>query len=236
MEVRHMRVSLLGIALSLIVLTLAVGPGCRGDTPASLEPEGDLTGINIFNVPSTMRPGQVHAVGATGLYVGLATFPITAYASWSTSDAKVIELIGKGILRAVGGGTATITCSYRGVTSKPVEITVEGPPIPGGTGPEPVVLASIQVEPTWTSVAIGGTIQFTATAIYSNGGTQVVTLLVDWRVSDDDPGFIIDADNAQAWGTDYGLFRATGPVGTTVVSCEYQGVVSNYVTVVVREF
>jgi len=231
-----MRVSLFGIALSLIVLTLAVGLGCRGDTPASLEPEGNLTGITIFNVPSTMRPGQVHAVGATGLYVGLATYRITAYASWSTSDPKVIELIGKGILRAVGGGTATITCSYRGVTSQPVEITVEGPAIPGGTGPEPVYLASIQVEPTWASVPIGGTIQFTATAIYSNGATQVVTLLVDWRVSDDDPGFIIDADNAQAWGTNYGLFRATGPVGTTVVSCEYQDVVSNYVTVVVREF
>ena len=231
-----MRLALIYSLLTLAILAIAFGMGCKGDTPASLEPEGDLLQINIFNVAETMRPGQVHAVGATGIYPGTATYPITAYAAWISSDIEVIEFIGKGILRAAGGGTATITCAYRGVTSQGIEITVEGPPLPGSEEPEPVVLESIQIEPTWASVAIGGTVQFDATAIYSNGTEQPITNLVDWRVSDNDPGFIIDADNAYAWGTLYGLFRATGPVGATVVSCEYMGVVSNYATVIVREF
>ncbi len=231
-----MRVAFVRIALSLAIMSILFGLGCKGDTPASLEPEGSLLQINIFNVPTTIRPGQVHALGATGIYSGTATYNITAYGTWTSSDTDVIELFGKGLIRGVGGGTATITCSYRGVTSQAVEIKVEGPPIPGSQEPGPVVLASIQVEPTWASVAMGGTVQFTATAVYSNDTTQVITNLVDWRVSDDDPGFIIDSDNASAWGANYGLFRATGPVGCTVVSCEYMGVVSNYVTVVVKEF
>lgn len=236
MEVHQMRVSMFRIAFFFAILGIVFGIGCKGDTPASLEPEGELLQVNIFNAPSTMRPGQVHALGATGIYSGNATFTITAYASWATSDSNVIEVFGAGLIRAVGGGTATITCSYRGVESQAVEIMVEGPPIPGSQGPGPVVLESIQVDPTYASVPMGGTVQFEATAIYSNGTQQVITALVDWRVSDDDPGFIIDADNANAWGTNYGLFRATGPIGTTVVSCEYMGIVSNYVTVGVTQF
>jgi len=233
-----MRVSLIRLTLILATLVIAFTMGCKGDTPASLEPEGSLLQINIFNVPipATMRPGQTHAVGATGIYSGTATYNITAYASWQSSDTDVIEIIGKGILRAVGGGSATITCNYKGVASQAVEITVEGTPLPGSQDPGPVTLDAIQVDPTWASVGIGQTRQFEATAMYSDGGTQVITTLVDWRVSDNDPGFIVDADNMQAWGADFGLFYATGPVGTTVISCEYLGIVSNYVTVVVKEF
>jgi len=207
-----MRVSITRFALPLIVIVLLFGLGCKGSITPSLEPAGDLLKINVFNALLNLRPGQVHAAGATGIYSGTAEYTITAIGNWGTSDVTVIEFIGKGIYRAVGGGTAFITCNYRGITSAPIEITVEGPPIPGTEGPEPVVLSGIQVDPTWASVAIGGTAQFEATALYSNGTTQPITNLVDWRVSDDDPGFIIDADNANAWGTLYGLFRATGPV------------------------
>ncbi len=231
-----MRVSLIGYIILIAILSIALGSGCKGDTPASLEPEGDLLQINIFNVPETMRPGQVHALGATGIYPGTATYVITAYAGWVTSDPDVFEFVGKGIVRAVGGGTATISCAYRGVTSMVVEITVEGQALPGTDEPGPVVLSSIQIDPTSAMVAMGGTVQFEATAHYSNGTEQVITNLVDWRVSDNDPGFIIDADNANAWGSLYGLFKATGPVGTTVVSCEYMDTISNYATVIVKEF
>jgi len=229
-----MRVSISRFILPFAIIAILFSLGCKGNTPASIEPEGDMQGINIFNVPQSLRPGQVHALGATGLYPGTATFPVTAYANWTSSDVEVIAIIGKGLLHAVGGGTATITASYRGV-SRTVDILVEGAPIPGTEQPGPVELTAIQVDPTWATVAMGGTIQFEATAIYSNGVTQPVTNLVDWRVSDDEPGFIIDADNVNAWGFLYGLFKATGPVGTTVVSCEYMGVVSNYVTCVVKE-
>jgi hypothetical protein len=231
-----MRVSIIRFLLAAAILTVFLAPGCRGDTPASLEPEGSLLKINIFNTPSALQPGSVFALGATGIYSGNATFRITAYATWNSSDSDVIEIIGKGLLHAVGGGTATITCSYKGVTSQAVTIEVSGPALPGSQGPEPVVLSGIQVDPTSASVAINGTIQFSATAMYSNGTTQDITNLVDWRVSDDSPGFIIDADNANAWGSFYGLFKATGPVGTTVVSAAYMDMVSNYVTVVVKQF
>jgi hypothetical protein len=97
------------------------------------------------------------------------------------------------------------------------------------------VLSKIQVDPTWTAVKMGESTQFKATAVFSNGAEQLVTNLVDWHVSDIKPGFIIDADNANVWGPKYGLFEATA-LGTTVVSAEYEGVVSNFVTVVVRNY
>jgi trimeric autotransporter adhesin len=231
-----MRHSLTLILLSLLTVTLAFSPACKGNTPASLEPEGSLLQINIFNAPSQLNPGQVFAVGARGIYSGTATYVITPYADWLSSNTGIIQIIGKGILRPVAPGTVNISCTYKGVTSAPIQIVVSGPALPGTGNPPQVYLASIQVEPTWASVPIGGTYQFEATAIYSNGSNQNITTLADWRVSDDKPGFIIDSDNIGVWGLNYGLFRATGPVGTTVVSCAYAGVVSNYVTVVVKQF
>ena len=229
-----MRVVLVRLCVLFAILAALGSAGCTGDTPISPEPGGELRGINIFNVSSVMMPGQILNLGATGLYQGNATYNITHLASWSSSNPDVIRVIGKGIIEALGGGTATISCSYRGITSQTVTVKVEGPPVDAQPGPPPVVLSRIQVEPTWAAVKAGETRQFEATAVYSDGTAQPVTYVVDWRISDDEPGFIVDADNANAWGTTYGLFYATGPVGTTVVSCEYMGMISNYVTVVVR--
>lgn len=228
-----MRVSLIRFVLPIAILIVLGGLGCQGDTPASLEPEGTMMGINLFNVPSSLQPGQVHMLGARGLYPGTATYNITGFADWSTSNPDIIELIGKGIVRAKAGGQATITASYKGIT-KSVTIEVLGPPLPGGPGP--TVLSEIRVDPTWVAVKVGDTTQFSATAVYSNGAEQDITTLVDWHVSDIKPGFIIDSDNANAWGPHYGEFRATGPVGTTVVSASFQEMVSNYATVQVRNY
>jgi len=231
-----MRVTFVLLLTVTAIVMMTVSTGCKGDTVASLEPVGTMYGINIFNVPTTLQPGQIHMLGATGLYPGGATYNITPYADWISSNTGVIELIGKGIIRAKTGGTASISCTYKGVTSQSVMIKVEGPEVPGTQQPQPVTLSQIKVEPTSAAVKIGDTIQFEATAVYSNGTTQPVTMLVDWRISTDEYGFIIDADNANAWGSNYGLFKATGPIGTLVVSCEYMGIVSNYATLVVRVF
>ncbi len=232
-----MRLFLLRFGLLAVIVILFAGLGCKGDTVISPQPVGGLVGINIYDVPSTLAPGQVVRLGATGLYPGGATYDVTGLATWISSDPYVIQITGGGWIRAAGGGTATISCSYRGASSMSVMISVEGPPAPGYVPPpEPVVLSQIQIEPTYATVQIGETEQFEATAIYSNGSTQPVTNLVDWRVSTNDYGFIIDAENTTVWGPNFGLFRAVGPIGTLVVSCEYQGIISNYVTVVIRVY
>jgi hypothetical protein len=237
MEVRLMRVSLIRFLLSIMVMSLAFSLGCKGTTPASLEPVGELKQISIFNAPDQLNPGQVHPLGAVGVYSGSAQFNITGYATWQSSNVNVIMITGAGLIQAVGGGIANITCTYRGVTSQTVAIGVTGPPNPNGGLPAPVTIESVRIDPVWIQVAIGGTVQFTAYAILSNGETlDNLTPVVDWHVSDVTPGFIIDADNAYAWGSLFGLYKATGPVGSTVVSCTYQGITSNYATVIVKQF
>lgn len=228
-----MRLSVVGFVLLITSIALLAGLGCKGDTVESPEPVGELLGINLFEQPLSLKTGQVHIMGATGLYPGGATYNITKLAEWTSSNPDIIEVLAKGMIRGKHGGTATISVTYRGIT-KLATIEVYGTPLP--PGPAPTVLQSIKVEPTWVAVKIGNTVQFTATAVYSDGSTQPITGLVDWRVSDTNVGFIIDADNANAWGPYYGLFKATGPVGATVVSAEFHGIVSNFATVVVRQY
>lgn len=230
-----MRVSLIRIIFPIVLLALIFNLGCKGSIPVSPEPAGHLKKINIFNAPTQLDQGQVHALAANGIYSGDATMIITTLATWISNNAEVIIFAGKGLILPVGGGTASITCTYRGITSDPVTIFITGPPKPD-TGVDTVTLQSIDISPLWEKISIGSTLQYTATAQYSNGTMQDITNLVDWHVSDTDSGFIIDADNAIAWGINYGLYRATGPVGTAVVSCEYLGSISNYATVIVTEF
>lgn len=230
-----MRVSLIRIIISIVIPVLIFSFGCKGSIPVSPEPAGQLKKINIFNVPAQLDQGQVHALGATGIYSGDAAMTITTLATWISNNAEVIIFSGKGLILPVGGGTATITCTYRGITSDPVTIFITGPPKPD-TDVVTGSLQSIEISPVWEKITMGSTLQYTSVAHYSNGTMQDITNLVDWHVSDTGPGFIIDADNANAWGTNYGLYRATGPVGTAVVSCDYLGTISNYATVVVTEF
>ena len=217
------------MVLPIAILTMVGGLGCMGDTVASPEPEGVMQGINIYNVPLTLQPGQVHMLGATGLYPGNGTYNITGIANWSSSNYDVIELLDKGIIRAKNGGKATISVSYKGI-SQSIEIEVAGPALEPGPGP--TVLSSIDIKPVWISVKVGETAQFEATAVYSNGTTQPITNLVDWRVSNNAPGFIVDADNSNVWGANYGMFHATA-LGVVVVSAYYADMVSNYATVVI---
>lgn len=229
-----MRVSFIRILFPIMILTLIFSLGCQGSTPVSPEPAGQLKQINIFNAPAQLNQGQVHALGATGIYSGDATMTITTLATWISNNADVIIFTGKGLILPVGGGTASITCTYRGITSNPVTIFITGPP---STGPvDSVTLQSIKISPVWEKIIVGSTLQYSSVAHYSNGTMQNITNLVDWHVSDTGPGFIIDADNAIAWGTNYGLYRATGPIGTAVVSCDYLGTISNYATIIVTEF
>ncbi|MCX6646281.1 MAG: hypothetical protein NTY09_07985, partial [bacterium] len=143
MEVRLMRVSFIKLMFPIMVMSLAFSLGCKGDTPASPEPAGDLKQISIFNAPNQLDPGQVHHLGAIGVYSGSAEFNITGYATWMTSNINVIMITGAGLIQAVGGGIATITCTYRGITSQSVSIGVTGPPNPNGGLPAPVTIESV---------------------------------------------------------------------------------------------
>ncbi|MFH1676614.1 MAG: hypothetical protein ABIC40_06270, partial [bacterium] len=150
-------------------------------------------------------------------------------ATWNSSDSGVITIIGHGKLQAVGGGTAVISCTYRGTTSQGITIKVEGPvytpnPIPS------IYLVQVQVQPATAKILKNGFVQFEAFAVYSNGSAVPVTGIADWRLSDDDLGYLIDFENTQTWGPYLGLFQSTGLTGVTVVSCTFMGLVSNYVT------
>jgi hypothetical protein len=99
----------------------------------------------------------------------------TYVANWSSSDNYVVYMDPYGGAHGVQLGTATVTATYNGIISDPVEVAV--------TGFSPSIV-SVVVEPGNVTIDVGGTQQFTATASYSDGSTLDVTSTASWESID----------------------------------------------------
>ncbi len=141
---------------------------------------------------------------ATGLYNDGSTQVITTAVGWTSSAPAVATINAAGLATSVSAGPTTITASLSGITGS-TTLTVT-----------PATLESIEIAPTSALIAIGGTRAFTATGVYSDTSTVVLTNLVNWASS----------STAVATITSAGL--ATGVAnGTTNITATYQGVTSN---------
>jgi hypothetical protein len=230
-----MRLSLLGTMIVLATLCLLVGIGCNGDFFPILEPEGELLRIDIINVPTgNLGSGQALAMTAVGVYSGMAKYPITSLATWSTDNSDIAWFPRRGLIYAIAPGIVNASCTYKGVVSNPFSFAVSGDKLPPDVAASDVGLKSIAVTPAWILVDANGTQQFTATATFSNGSQQVITGMVDWSVSDDVLGNIVDIFNERTYGEHDGLLYSTGLEGNTAVYCEYMGIHSNNATVILR--
>ena len=98
--------------------------------------------------------------------------------SWSSSDTDVVTINASGVATAAGVGTATIRATADGVSSTPVMITVTEPP------PPPPVVATVMVTPMEASIEEGGTHQFEAMAMTSDG-MAIPDVEFTWMSSDD---------------------------------------------------
>lgn len=84
----------------------------------------------------------------------------------------------------------------------------------GGTSSvAPKTLKSVSVSPSSATIALGGTVQFVATATYSDGSTATVTSEASWSAS---PASIANVNAS-------GLASAASP-GATVISAVYNGI------------
>jgi hypothetical protein len=118
---------------------------------------------------------------AMGTYADGTTSDITSKVTWSSSDTAVATISYSGLVTALANGTTTITGSLDGITSIPVDLTVNS-------------LSSISII-TWkgigpsralTSLPVGSTFQVWATGTYSDGSDADITSQVDWISSNED--------------------------------------------------
>ncbi|MEJ2690100.1 MAG: Ig-like domain-containing protein [Deltaproteobacteria bacterium] len=224
------------------VLSLSSDPALAGFatavTAGTATVEVDSNGI-IANLPFTVSNATISSLSipsptSTTLYAGgtlqlqaMGTFSdgssqdLTEAATWSSSDTDLATVgnavPGAGLVKAVAQGSVNITAVFGSQSAtQPLDVSE-------------AVLESIAVttEGSSASLAVGTTMQLTATGTYSDGNTKDLTSEVTWT-TDDTTVAAID----QNAGTT-GLLSALS-AGSVTVTASLQGVTSTDFTITVN--
>jgi Bacterial Ig-like domain (group 2) len=121
-----------------------------------------LTSIAVTPVNPTIAVGTTQAFVATGSYSNNTTRDLSGQVTW-TSSVPTVATITSGTATAVSAGSSIITASL-GTVSGTATLTVNA-----------ATIVSIALTPSAPSTAAGSTVNFTATATFSNNTTQDVS-------------------------------------------------------------
>lgn len=143
------------------------GPG--GGTPL---PPG-LVGIGVAPLDPTVTLGEQVQFVATGFYDDQTTRTVTDSVDWTTTTPAVFDissdLDSEGLGTATGTGQARVACSFYGLPSNEVRVTVTEATITG-----------IEVTPDVVRIHAGETVQLAAEATFSDGSRGDVSGSVRW--------------------------------------------------------
>jgi len=180
----------------------------------------NLTSITVAPTSASVNIGVTQQFSATGNYSDGTSKDVTTNTSitWASASSSIATITSGGLATGKGAGTVTITASLGSVTGQ-ANLLVTG-------------ASSIVVTPTFSTIAVAGTQQFTAigTLVNPDGTTtpnQDLTLLATWMSSLTTVATIDSTQDATN-----GL--ATGVAnGVTQISASYLGSNSNSVTLTV---
>ncbi len=177
--------------------------GVTGSTTLTVT-AASLSSIQVTPTNPSVAEGTTVQFVATGIYSDGTQQTITTQVTWTSTVQATATISTTGLATSIDPGTTTITAALSGVTGS-TTLTVT-----------PAVLVSIQVTPTTPSIAKGSTLQFTATAVFSDATTQDVTTSATWNSTD-----IAVATQSNAVGSK-GLATSVG-TGTTSITAAYGG-------------
>jgi uncharacterized protein YjdB len=165
-----------------------------------------LVSIGVTPTTATLADGTTQQYTATGTYTDNSTLNITTQVTWSSTAPTVASIDPTTALAtAESPGNATITATS-GSTSGTASITVTA-----------ATVARVDVTPDTPSIAPQTTIQFSATAVFTDGTNQNVTTSATWASSE--TGFAtIDIGTG---------FATTLAAGTSTISATFSGVTGN---------
>jgi hypothetical protein len=172
-----MRKLFLCVCLSYLGLLV----GCSGGTAAPSTGGGNsggsagpvvLKAIQISPANSSILPLASKQFTAMGSYSDGSTKDLTSQVSWNSMPNTVTTISDsaptKGVVQGLTPGVSVITAAL-GSVANVTQLTVAS-----------VTVKSIAVSPATTNISLGGQQQFTATATYSDGSTQDVTIDATW--------------------------------------------------------
>lgn len=146
--------------------------------------DASLESITIEPLPNNLIQGTTESVQVMASYSDGTTKDISEQQSLtlSASDQSIIEIAEDNQLYANLAEVTSLTASFDGMTSAPVEMTVED-----------IAVESISVEPTSLSLAKGTIGQLAATATYSDGTTRDITDEAYWITGESDAVSVSDS-------------------------------------------
>jgi uncharacterized protein YjdB len=152
-------------------------------TVGTVTGEGEVTVIDARLTAITVSPA-VHSLvrGVTSPFTAVASFSdgstrdVSAEAAWASSDPTVVLVSNgppvRGLVTAVGEGTAMVSASLLGVMGA-ATVSVSPPP-----------LLRLAIDPELPTVPGGVDAVFRARGLFSDGSSQDVTAEVAWESSD----------------------------------------------------
>jgi hypothetical protein len=131
-----------------------------------------LSAITITTPLTKFAIGTTIQAKATGKFTDSTTQDLTNAVTWKSS-AGAIRVSSSGLATASLPGSATLTASLNGVsaTTPALQVNVVG-------------VNAVAITPTSARIAPGTTLNFKATATFSDNTQQDVTSLVEWNSSD----------------------------------------------------
>jgi len=164
------------IVCSVLAICLVLA-GCGGGHKSTTQNNNSggtktLVSVTIYgaNAVHSLAAGNTLQLTAQGNYSDGTIADITSQATWTSSDSTVASLNSGGMLTTYKSGTVIATAAQSGVSGTFL-VTV-------------TALSRINVTAPNASVASGATEQLTATGVYSDNSTQVLTSQVTWQSSD----------------------------------------------------
>jgi hypothetical protein len=158
----------LAVALALGSLTISATSGSiSGSTSVSVK-SAVLSSITIHPENGKIAELTSQQFAAIGTYTDGTTRSVTGAVTWTSSDTTVAKMVGKGRARGLAPGTTTITATSGSITaSTTLEVTN-------------ATIVSLSVTPSGKTIAQGTKSSFTATGLFSDNTTQVITVDSTW--------------------------------------------------------
>jgi trimeric autotransporter adhesin len=171
-----------------------------------------LVSIAVTPANPSVPAGTTQTLSAIGTYSDASTLDLTTTAVWSSSTVGVATVSNaagaQGLVTAIATGTTTVKATLGAVAGSTV-VTVAAPTV-----------KQIVIAPIASSVRVGQTVRYTATAILSNNTQRDVTQAATWSSSDTTVASLGQGNAGPGGG---GRVATAIGVGTTTISAVYQG-------------
>ena len=210
------------VPLSIAALTLSslLLPGCGGPgTMLSKSPQ--LKQLEITPQASKIALGQTASFTATGIFSDGSSHDETKSALWSSSNGAIASIDSAGLATSRAIGSTKMVATANGLSGSATLTVSEA------------AIASIAVDPSASSIALGTTIQLKATGTYTDRSTRDVTGVVSWKSSEPEIATVKQGGLAASLTT--GKASIVASSGAANASCELSVLAASLVSISISE-